>query len=220
MKIFFGLLLIAFINLSGCQNPITKAVRNVEYSAYEMVGIQKRDLLKTRIENARDEQKEAGRKFTDALQQLKNVYGFKGGQLEKQYDSLKKAYDRAHDQGENVHSSIRKVEFVAGDLFKEWNKEIDQIEMRTLKQKSQEQLIITQKKYSDLHGNLMASEAKIDPTLRKLNDNVLYLKHNLNAKAIASLKSEIGTIQGEIETLLREMNKSIESAEKFTQEMQ
>ncbi len=204
---------------TSCQNPITKAVRHVEYSAYEMVGIQKRDLLKTRVNDARDEQKEAGDKFQDALQQLKKVYGFEGGALEKKYNSLKSAYDRAFYQAEAVHKSIRKVEFVAADLFKEWDKEIDQIETASLKKKSREQLVDTKKKYAELHDKLKASESQLDPVLRKLNDNVLYLKHNLNAKAITSLKGETTRIQGDIENLIRDMNKSVESAELFIKEM-
>lgn len=213
------LTIVSFMTLTACQNPITKAVRGVEYSAYEMVGIQKRDLLKTRVDDARDEQKEAGEKFQDALQQLKKVYGFDGGQLEKKYDSLKSAYDRAYYQAETVHKSIRKVENVAEDLFREWDKEIDQMETANLKQKSRDQLVTTQRKYKELHAQLKKSETKMDPILRKLNDNVLYLKHNLNAKAIGSLKGETQRIETEIENLVREMNKSIESAEKFIKEM-
>ena len=207
------------VTTTSCQNPITKAVRNVEYSAYEMVGIQKRDLLKTRVNDAREEQKEAGENFQDALQQLKKVYGLEGGELERKYDSLKGSYDRAFHQADSVRKSIRKVEFVAGDLFKEWDKEIDEIETSGLKQKSREQLAVTQRKYNELHERLKSSERQMDPVLRKLNDNVLYLKHNLNAKALASLKTETGRIQGEIESLIRDMNKSIESAESFIKDM-
>ncbi len=211
--------LTSLITLASCQNPITKAVRGVEYSAYELVGIQKRDLLKTRVSDAGEEQKEAGEKFQDALQQLKKVYGFDGGDLEKKYNLLKSSYDRAFYQAEAVHKSIRKVENVAGDLFREWDKEIDQIETASLKQKSRDQLSITQRKYADLHSRLKASEAQMDPVLRKLNDNVLYLKHNLNAKAIASLKNETRRIENEIENLVRDMNKSIESTERFIKEI-
>ncbi len=217
MKLTFCFLFL--VAITSCQNPITKAVRNVEYSAYEMVGVQKRDLLKTRVNDARDEQKEAGENFQDALQQLKKVYGFEGGALEKKYDALKESYDRAFHQADSVRKSIRKVEYVAGDLFKEWDKEIDQIETSSLKQKSREQLVVTQRKYNELHEKLKSSERQMDPVLRKLNDNVLYLKHNLNAKALASLKTETGRIQGDIESLIRDMNQSIESAETFIKDM-
>jgi hypothetical protein len=44
---------------------------------------------------------------------------------------------------------------------------------------------------------------------------VLFLKHNLNASAIASLKGESLDIQNEISKLLDEMNGAITRADKF-----
>jgi hypothetical protein len=223
MKKFFRRLILSVILtssiLTGCQSAIEKAARNTGYSAYELIGIHKRQLLKARVDDARDEQKEAGKTFQDALGQLKSLYGFKGGELEKHYDSLKSAFNRASFQAENVHKSIKKVETVAGDLFEEWTKEIDQIETVSLKNKSRETLVETQHRYGEMLASLKASESRMDPVLKKLNDQVLFLKHNLNAQAIASLKGETVHIQGEIETLINELNKSISSADKFIQQL-
>lgn len=212
-------LLLSVFLLSACQNPITKAARNIEYSAYELVGVQKRDLLKTRVDDARDEQKEAGENFQDALQRLKALTGFKGGELEKQYDLLKSSYEKSKHQADVVRKSIRKVETVAQDLFQEWEKEIGQIDTASLKAKSRQTLQDTRQRYSEMHASLKASESRMDPVLRKLNDQVLFIKHNLNAKALASLKGETLNIQSEIEGLLKEMNTSIENADRFIKQM-
>ncbi len=219
MKNLFAVCVLYGFLLCGCQNPIPGAVRKVEYSAYEMVGIQKRDLLKTRVDDARDEQKEAGEDFQDALQKLKAVYGFKGGALEKQYDSLKSAFERSSHQADAVHKSVRKVETVAQDLFAEWSKEIDQMETESFKKTSRESLADTQHRFSVLLASLKHSESQMDPVLRKLNDHVLFLKHNLNAQAIGSLKTESNKIQGDIEKLIADMNRSIEASEKFISQM-
>ena len=212
-------MLVCLTSLTACQNPITKAARKVEYSAYEMVGIQKRDLLKTRVDDARDDQKQAGEEFQDALQKLKSIYGFKGGQLEAKYEDLKSSYDKSTSQADAVHRSVKKVETTAGDLFDEWEKEIDQIETESFKRKSRESLTETRKKYDEMFKTLTTSEARMEPVLRKLRDHVLYLKHNLNAKAIASLKGESLNIQNEIESLIKEMNKSIEASDQFIKQM-
>jgi hypothetical protein len=42
-----------------------------------------------------------------------------------------------------------------------------------------------------------------------------WLRHNLNAQAIASLKGEAASIQGEITRLIEEMNRSIARADEF-----
>jgi hypothetical protein len=219
-KISLFIFLSLILQLSACENPLKKAARKVEYSAYEMVGVEKRDLLKKRVDGARDEEKEAGKDFQDALTRLKAVYGFQGGKLEREYDKLNSAYEKASAQSKDVHQSVVKVETVAKDLFDEWEKEIDQMETASLKSKSQQQLESTKRKYSEMHQALKNSEAKMDPVLRKLKDHVLYLKHNLNAQAIASLKGESLHIQGDIEGLIQEMNKSIETADQFIKSME
>lgn len=55
----------------------------------------------------------------------------------------------------------------------------------------------------------------MQPVLTKFHDLVLYLKHNLNAQSIASLKGESARIQAEIFQLIKQMNTSIAQADEF-----
>ncbi len=189
--------------------------RDVMYSAYEKVGIQKRDLLKKRINTARDDQKEASETFTDALERLRAVYGVNGGELEKRYDKLKSSYDQATDDAQDVHRSIEKVETVAGDLFKEWEKEDGEIQSADLRAKSRSQLNETKKRYDAMISSLKQAESRMQPVLAAFKDQVLYMKHNLNAQAIASLKGESATIEKNINQLVERMNQSIKEADDF-----
>ncbi len=59
------------------------------------------------------------------------------------------------------------------------------------------------------------AEASMEPVLKIFRDNVLFLKHNLNAQAIGSLQGEFANLKGEIDTLVRKMNIAIESSNKF-----
>lgn len=219
MKTIIFVLSISSLSLIGCQSAIDKAKRQAAYSAYEFVGVEKRELLKDRVDDARDEQKKAGEEFESALDRLKSLYGFKGGNLERKYNSLQSAYDNASEQAQDVRESIRRVETVANDLFSEWEKEIDDIETSSLKSRSRQTLAQTRSRYSELHNNLKSAEERMDPVLRKFNDQVLYLKHNLNAQAISSLKGEATTIERDIERLIRDMKKSMASAEEFIKQM-
>ena len=54
----------------------------------------------------------------------------------------------------------------------------------------------------------------------QFKDYVLYLKHNLNAQAIASLKGEAMNIQAEITKLIAQMNQSIAKADEFVKTLQ
>lgn len=202
----------------GC-GSVQKAARNTTYSAYELVGVEKRDLLKRRVDDARDEQKEAGEEFTSALDRLKALTGYDGGDLEKEYRSLASAYEAANEEASDVKKSIEGVETVASDLFEEWEKEIGQIETANLRSSSRATLADTRRRYDELHGTLKRSEKRMGPVLTKMNDQVLYLKHNLNARAMSSLKGEAVRIQADIEKLVKDMNDSIAAADRFIAEM-
>ena len=57
----------------------------------------------------------------------------------------------------------------------------------------------------------------MEPVLSQFRDQVLYLKHNLNAAAIGSLRGTADTIQGDLQRLLKQMNASIAEADQFVQ---
>lgn len=206
--------------LSGCQNAINKAARETTYSAYELVGVEKRDLLKSRVNKARNEQKEAAENFTSALDRLKALTGYDGGNLERQYRSLQSSYDRAAEQAKEVSASIDRVETVAKDLFEEWENELGEIQTASLRDSSRRKLQDTRQKAGALVAALRKSEKTMAPVLAKLKDQVLFLKHNLNAQAVGSLKGESVRIQNDIQALLKEMNVSIAEADRFIRELE
>ena len=57
------------------------------------------------------------------------------------------------------------------------------------------------------------------PVLITFRDNVLFLKHNLNAQAIGALKSEFTSLKDDIGVLIKQMNQSIEKSDQFIKEM-
>jgi predicted nucleic acid-binding Zn-ribbon protein len=201
--------------LFSCANPVTKAVDRAKYSAYEMVGVEKRDLFKRDVATVKEAQEDSGRAFEDALSQLKAIYGFQGGNLEKEYNKLSSSYKNAKNEAGDVRESIKRMKTVADDLFEEWEDEIDQISSSKLRSKSEEKLKLTQKKFKTLRKQLEETEKKIDPILSQLKDQVLFLKHNLNANAIAGLKTEGTKIQSHIQGLMSQMRSSIEEADRF-----
>ncbi len=192
---------------------------SVYYAAYEKIGVYKRDLLKKRVTEARDGQKEAQAQFKDALTRLKEITRFDGGELERAYNSLKAEYDGCVSDSETVRKRIREVETVAADLFAEWEKEIAEIGTPALRDSSRQQLIATKQRYDEMHRALVSAEQTMSPVLAKFKDYVLYLKHNLNAQAVASLTGETTSIQNEINRLIEQMNQSIKRADEFIKTM-
>jgi hypothetical protein len=189
--------------------------RTAYYAAYEKFGVYKRDLLKKRVAAARDEQKAAGEQFKDALTRLKEITKYDGGALEKAYHSLKGEYDDCVTKAEDVRKRIHDMDDVANDLFAEWEKELKEIVTASLRDSSRQQLNATRERYESVASALKSAEQSMTPVLTQFKDYTLYLKHNLNAQAVASLKGEAANIQKDISRLIEQMNQSITRANEF-----
>ena len=195
------------------------ACQGAYYSAMEKLGFEKREILVDRVEDGRDAQKEAKEEIVDALEAFKAVAGFEGGKLESVYGKLKDKYESSADAVDEVKSRIGKIEEVASALFKEWSGEIKGMKDAELKKSSQEMLDDTRARYGRLVAAMKGAESKMEPVLSKLKDHVTYLKHNLNARAVASLQKNLVTIEGDVSALVVDMEKSIAEADAFIESM-
>lgn len=185
------------------------------YATMEKFGVEKRDLLKKAVVSARDSQEAAATEFKDALTRLREMYAVNAGDLEKNYDKLKGEYESADKSAATVRKRIKDMDQVAGDLFAEWEKEIAEFSNPTYASNSRRQLNETKTKYQQLSASVKSAEASMEPVLKQLKEQVLYLKHNLNAAAIGSLRGEATSIQAEITRLIDQMNGSIQQADEF-----
>lgn len=206
------LFLLLGILSSGCQTVYNTTMEKV-------FGYEKRQLLTKAVTSLRKDEQKAQQEFKDAMTQLKELYGFQGDRLEDMYNKFKASYDDAASQSDVVHNRIQNMENIAGSMFSEWEKEIKQYSNPTFAADSKRNLTETKSRYSQLLKAVRASEESMKPVLTQLKDHVLYLKHNLNAAAIGSLKGEAISIQSQIEQLIERMNTSIAEADAFIKNM-
>lgn len=204
----------AVVVAAGCEKA-----RDGYYKALEKVGLEKREILVGRVEKARDAQQEAQQQFRDALQEFQALVGYQGGELEAKYEKLRGEYEDSKKRADDVNDKIRAVKNVATSLFKEWETELAQFSDPKLKTESQRELRETQRRYGQVVAVMEKASTRMDPVLRKLNDQVLFLKHNLNARALGSLQGTARALQGDVDGLVRDMEASIAEASKFIEEM-
>ena len=197
--------------ISGCQSAY--------YSAMEKAGFHKRDILVDRVEDAKDTQEETKEQFKSALAKFKSVKQFDGGSLEAIYNDLNDELEASKALAADVRGRIESIEDVSEALFDEWELELEQFSNASLKQKSSTKLRQTKSQYSQLIRSMKKAESRIQPVLTIFNDQVLYLKHNLNARAIASLKSELGTVNQDVAALVATMQSAIDESNAFIAEL-
>jgi hypothetical protein len=198
--------------LGGCSSAY--------YKTMEGMGIEKRDILVDRVEDARDAQDSASEQFASALDQFRSAVNFDGGDLEKIYDRLNDEYESSVAEAEDVSERIDAIENVAEDLFKEWEQELEQYSRPEMRRNSAALLKDTRTRYGKLMKTMRRAERSMEPVLEAFQDQVLFLKHNLNARAIGALRNEIDSIERDTANLIEQMQKAIAEANAFIDSME
>ena len=185
----------------------------------EKIGFAKRDILADRVEKTREAQTAAKEQFADALQRFLAVTKADGGDLQRKYDELNREFARSESRAKEVRDRIAAVEDVAEALFREWKQELGQYSNAALRRDSERQLELTRRRYDALLVLMRRAADRMDPVLATFRDQVLYLKHNLNARALAQLDTTNGTLQADITRLISDMENSIREAENFIKDL-
>lgn len=196
------------------------ACSSAYYKTMESFGVEKRDIMVDRVEDARDAQDDASEQFADALEQFRAVVQFDGGDLEAVYDRLNGEYERSQARADAVSERIDEVESVAEDLFEEWEDELEAYSRADLRRESAALLSDTRSRYRQMMAAMRRAEATMAPVLEAFEDQVLYLKHNLNARAIGALRNELDDIERDTDRLIAEMQKAMAEADAFIASMQ
>jgi alpha-ketoglutarate-dependent taurine dioxygenase len=201
------LLVCVALILSGCSS--------VYYGAMEKLGIPKRQILVERVQAAQGAQEQAKEQFASALEQFLAVTKVPATELKAAHDRLNDEFQRSEERAKEVRDRIAAIDDVAGALFSEWNRELAQYTNASLRAQSERQLNQTRRRYEDLLRTMRTAAERMDPVLATFRDQVLFLKHNLNAQAVGALGETSRELQQDIQRLIADMEKSIRESQAF-----
>ncbi len=203
-------------SLSGLfKHLLAKIFRNFYYSARESIGEHKREIVVYQVERACTSLQDTRNEFEDALNKFKLLVTVKETSLEHTYNQLNRQYQFCRAKSDAVRDRIHAIETVSEALFSEWESELNEYSNRTLKNNSKKQLKAAKENYLKLMKTMRLAEARIQPVLSAFKDQVLYLKHNLNARAISALQHEFIDIGIDISQLIQAMELTIIEASQF-----
>ena len=209
----FSLFLLAgLLGFTGCSS--------VYYDAMEKVGIPKRKILVDRVGAAREAQQAAKVQFSSALAQFLAVTKVPATELQATYEKLDGEFKRSEARAKEVRDRIAAIDNVAQALFSEWSVELAQYKSPALRAQSERQLTTTRNRYAALMRVMDQAAAGMDPVIDAFRDQVLFLKHNLNAQAVTALSGSTRELQQDLTRLVADMEKSIREADAFIASMQ
>ncbi|MFW5444485.1 MAG: DUF2959 domain-containing protein [Methylococcaceae bacterium] len=195
---------------------LKKRINEVYYQSRESVlGHHKRDIVVIHVDQACNSLKGTRDQFEDALQQFKSIVNVEQTSLEHRYKLLQRQFEFCQGRADDVSHRITTIEEVSTSLFKEWEDELGQYNNRALRARSRQQLKASKQQYSRLIKTMRKAESRIHPVLAAFKDHVLFLKHNLNAQAIAALQHEFVEIGIDISQLIEVMEITILEASHF-----
>ncbi|MDO9167940.1 MAG: DUF2959 domain-containing protein [Methylobacter sp.] len=194
---------------------LSKKIRTVYYNARESIGEHKRDMVVAHVEQVCMGLQETRDEFEDALERFKTLVCVNETTLDHKYHLLNRQYQFCCAKSDTVSNRIKAIEQVSEALFVEWEDELSEYTNRSLRTHSKQQLKLARQNYARLIKSMQRAEAKIQPVLAAFKDQVLYLKHNLNAQAIAALRHEFIEIGIDISQLIHAMELTIAEASQF-----
>ncbi len=189
------------------------------YATMEQFGVEKRSILADRIKEGRDDQAEAKERFRTTLETFQSLTGFDGGELEDAYKDFSGELTRCERIAKKIHERIESIDDVATDLFDEWKAENEEYNDAKLRRQSETMLHDTRRRCDSLIAGMRHAESKMEPVLVVFRDQVRFLKHNLNAQAVASLGDTFAGVELEIDALVEEMERSIQEADAFIESL-
>jgi len=178
-----------------------------------------RALLVSRVQDARKTQVGAKAQFEATYDLFKQLTEYRTGELEDLYDGFRDEIDSCEDYLEEVGTRISGIENVSVQLFTKWGEELQEITDPALRELSQERLEETVSRYESLVDSLRSTQDKMTPIVTAFSDHVLFLKHDLNAQAIAALNDSVKRVEKDISSLFGVMQSSIKKADAFVASM-
>lgn len=191
----------------------------VYYKSWELLGREKRDLLSSNIESLKGEQEDAKEEFSDVLERMRSEYVGEKQSLAETYSDFKSDYDDIKDEVDDVTSRLNRIDGLAKALFKEWLVEANEFDSREYRRKSLAKRGETMRSFNKYMKSTRALEAGMNQSLKSLQDEVVFLKHNLNSQIVSQFNVKLATLEKDMEKIIGKIEKSIEGTDSYIKEI-
>ncbi len=160
------------------------------------------DELLTRIERVQAETAVAKDSVHAALSELCTLVspGFKGDAA-TEFAKFLAASEASEDQAETLRDITEPMQDAADELFQRWTKDMEAFGNSRMRQRSQTRLDETRTRFQSIIGATQAAQIALDAFHDDMRDHALFLRHDLNSAAVASIRTDVRALNEQIQGL-------------------
>lgn len=197
----------------------TTGCSTMYYALQEKLGNEKREILTARVEKGAKAQEAAKEQFQTAFEKFQQMAAAPETELSRKYSKLSAEFDDCETRAKAVGERIASIEDVGNAMFREWEGELNQYRDAGLRAASERTLRDSRARFDRLLVTMRNAESRMEPVLGAFRDQVLFLKHNLNAQAVATMEGQLPQVESDVAALMKQMEASIEEAREFVEGM-
>lgn len=160
------------------------------------------DELLTRIERVQAETAVAKEAAHTALTELCTLVSpnFKGDAATA-FAKFLTAAEASEEQGETLRDATEPMQDAAAEVFQRWTKDMESFGNSRMRQRSQTRLDETRTRFQSIVGASQAAQIALDAFHDDMRDHALFLRHDLNSTAVASLRGDVRELNDQVKGL-------------------
>lgn len=203
----FASVLCALALAAGCAGPSERS------ESVEQV-----DELLTRIERVQAETAVAKDAVHAALDELCRIVspGFQGDAA-AEFAKFIAASERSEEQGETLRDVTEPMQEAASDVFQRWTKDMEAFGNSRLRQRSQTRLDETRTRFQGIVGATQAAQISLDAFHDDMRDLALFLRHDLNSAAVASIRTDVRALNEQIRDVDTRFDATVAAARAYVE---
>jgi hypothetical protein len=114
--------------------------------------------------------------------------------------------DRSKEQAEALQDSVRPLRKTGESVFQRWTEDLESFGNLAMRQRSQERLEETRRRYDAVLAAAAAAQLSYDAFNGDLSDHALFLEHDFNAAAVAVVTQELDGLKTRGKELARRLD--------------
>jgi hypothetical protein len=137
-----------------------------------------------------------------AVQKLQAVTApdFKGDAVAA-YKDLKKTIDSSDDQANDLRKCVEKMQAAAEPVFDQWTKDLEAYSNPEMRARSQQRLAAARERFDTVVAAVEPVLVEYETINQTLHDHALFLSHDMNPAAIATIQGDVRSVAKEASAL-------------------